>query len=377
MLPAPLAAVFKHKSVGTLPELPSFPISNCQFRRLVAGRGCDLIFFAMQDTADTLPAHPERNRSSRRSRPSLAAFTDSGYAPTQRSSQNQPYKQTSTIGRSQTRSTISFAVPVPDDRNADGSDPVDLGVASQLADESFASLRASLRGMSDIIRTYRGYDGPEESDTMRRNGGTARKDGTGRFAHRPGPTNSSGSSQYPKASTISRSATISSAWSGVSNRLFVESLREPSSDAGHNTFTESFDKLARKHGIQPFPKDFSKELGSVSVSSGSRASSADSTSTLPGNKLWNKLLGRTPHTVDISKHHGNSKLSIRHRRKNSMGDLTGFVKGKRDMLKGMHLEDMIRLGGVAVFNLPRGLSPGDLLIPTCIHAAATHILNHG
>ena len=46
-------------------------------------------------------------------------------------------------------------------------------------------------------------------------------------------------------------------------------------------------------------------------------------------------------------------------------------------MKGMHLEDMIRLGGVAIFNLPLGLAPGDLLIPTCMHAAASFILNNG
>lgn len=327
----------------------------------------------MQDS--TLPSQVERSRSSRRSRPSLAAFTDSGYAPAQQSSPDQAYAQTSTIGRSQIRNAISFAVP--DEQNADGTDPVDMGVASQLAEESFTSLRASFRRKFNTVRSYRGYDGLEESESGRISRGTVRKDGTGRFTHRPGPTNSGGSSQYPKASTISRSATISSAWSGVSNRLFVETLQEPASDEGQNTFTDSFNKLARKHGVQAFPWEFSKEPGNMSVSSGSRTSSADSTSTVPGNKLWNKLLGRTPHTVDISKLHGNAKLSLRHKRKQSIGDLTGFVKGKRDMLKGMHLEDMIRLGGVAVFNLPLGLSPGDLLIPTCIHAAATHILNHG
>ena len=81
--------------------------------------------------------------------------------------------------------------------------------------------------------------------------------------------------------------------------------------------------------------------------------------------------------MDVSKHHGNAKLTKRHRRNSGVNDLDIVGRGKRNPLKGMHLEDMIRLGGVAIFNLPLGLSPGDLLIPTCMHAAASYILNNG
>lgn len=146
-----------------------------------------------------------------------------------------------------------------------------------------------------------------------------------------------------------------------------------------NEFTQQFDKLAKKHGIQPFPKDFKADPTSVSVSSASQnVSSGESTPpTMRGNKLWNRLLRRTPSSMDVSKLHGNMKLTLSRRRNNEVSDLAAIGKGKRDSLKGMHLEDMIRLGGVAILNLPLGLSPGDLLIPTCIHAAASFLLNNG
>jgi hypothetical protein len=187
----------------------------------------------------------------------------------------------------------------------------------------------------------------------------------------------SGSSFYPRTNTVSRSATISSAWSGVSNRLFLESLRGAGNERQSNNFTDQFDKLAKKHGIQPFPHDYKAEPTSVSVSSASRdQSSGESTPTMHGNRFWNKLLGRTPSTIDVSKQHGNMKLTLTKRRHSGISDLAAIGRGKRDSLKGMHLEDMIRLGGVAIFNLPLGLAPGDLLIPTCIHAAAQFLLNN-
>lgn len=189
----------------------------------------------------------------------------------------------------------------------------------------------------------------------------------------------SGSSAYPRTTgTISKNATISSAWSGVSNRLFVESIVGTGNERQANEFTDQFDQLAKKHGIQPFPHNFKAEPTSVSVSSASATpSSGESTPILSGNRFWNKLLGRTPSTVDVSKQHGNIKMSLSKKRNVSISDLAAIGKGKRDSLKGMHLEDMIRLGGVAIFNLPLGLAPGDLLIPTCMHAAAMFLLHNG
>src|SRR5690606_24663907 len=99
---------------------------------------------------------------------------------------------------------------------------------------------------------------------------------------------------------------------------------------------------AKKHGIQPFPHDYKAEPTSVSVSSASvNPSSGESTPTLAGNRFWNKLLGRTPSTIDVSKQHGNIKMTLTKKRNVSISDLAAVGKGKRDSLKGMHLEDMI------------------------------------
>ncbi|KAI5790146.1 hypothetical protein EDC01DRAFT_116607 [Geopyxis carbonaria] len=311
---------------------------------------------------------PVRTRSSRRSRPSLAAFADSGYEPSRPSRPISPLRN-STLPQSYTKNgTVTYAM--------DGlADPFDLGVASKLLSEDslLKDPKASIR--SRKVQTMRSFpfsiDGGEEPDTTSNGSGY----GTGRFSN---TFSKNGSSYNPKSTSISRSATISSAWSGVSNRLFMESVRDAGNQRQQNTFTEQFDKLAKKHGIQPFPHDYKAEPTSVSISSASRDhSSGDSTPSIPGNKFWNKLLRRTPSTIDVSKRHGNLKMSLTAKRNMSISDLAAIGKGKKDLLKGMHLEDIIRLGGVAIFNLPLGLAPGDLLIPTCMHAAATFILTHG
>ncbi|RPA95240.1 hypothetical protein L873DRAFT_1698744, partial [Choiromyces venosus 120613-1] len=71
------------------------------------------------------------------------------------------------------------------------------------------------------------------------------------------------------------------------------------------------------------------------------------------------------------------KLSLSRRRGSSISELAAIGRGKKDTLKGMHLEDFVRLGGVTPFVLPPELTPGDILIPTCMHAAAAFILNYG
>lgn len=296
------------------------------------------------------PLQPRRGPS-RRSRPSLAAMADSGYQPSKPSSQN--VSRGGTLPRS-----LFSSRNILEEHPSETTDSFDLGVTSQLL--GGGSLRKEPKTVS-------------HSHTMR----SMRSFRFGLDGNRSVKSTSS-SSAYP-SNTISRSQTISSAWSGMSNRLFTESLSGATSEKQTDVFTKKFDKLAKKHGIQTFPESFKTEPTSVSVSSASDAnkSSSDSTPVLHGNKLWNRLLGRTPSTIDISKSYGNMKLSLGRKRGASISDLAAIGRGKRDSLKGMHLEDMIRLGGVSPFSLPDGLSPGDLLIPTCMHASASYILQHG
>lgn len=292
------------------------------------------------------PLQPRRGPS-RRSRPSLAAMADSGFQPSKPSSQN--------VSRGGTLPRSLFSNRnILEEHPSETTDSFDLGI---LPKEKKASLRVSHSLTMRSMRSFRFHlDGNKSVNSST-------------------PTDSSA---YP-SNTVSRSQTISSAWSGMSNRLFTESLSGPTSEKQTDVFTKQFDRLAKKHGIQTFPESFRTEPTSVSVSSASDAnkSSGDSTPVLHGNKLWNRLLGRTPSTVDISKSYGNMKLSLGRKRGSSISDLAAIGRGKRDSLKGMHLEDMIRLGGVSPFSLPEGLSPGDLLIPTCMHASASYILQNG
>lgn len=299
------------------------------------------------------PSQPRRGPS-RRSRPSLAAMADSGYKPSRPS--NQSVSQNNTLPRS-----LFGNNNVLEEHPSGATDPFDLGVASQLLGEDslLRDPKSSVRiPHSQTMRSMRSFRFPLDGNRSMKS------------------TNDS--SAYT-SNTMSRSQTISSAWSGMSNRLFTESIAGATNEKQIDIFTKQFDKLAKKHGIQTFPESFHTEPPSVSVSSASDANktSGDSTPALHGNKLWNRLLGRTPSTVDISKSYGNMKMSLGRKRGGSISDLAAIGRGKRDSLKGMHLEDMIRLGGVSPFSLPEGLSPGDLLIPTCMHASASYILSHG
>lgn len=313
-------------------------------------------------------------RVSRRSRPSLASFADSGYEPPGTSSYGSKASTALLPPRSLSRNgTLTRA-------GMSSSVRLDFDVASQLLAEDalikdinasrpdLNAPRPPTAGKHPRLRSHSTI-GPLKSPFNP-------LDGEGTYSRSYG-RNSRSTEEYDDGS-VSKSATISSAWSGVSNRLFLESIKDAGNERPTNCFTEQFDKLAKKHGIQPFPYDYRVEPESVSVSSASRgASSGATTPPLTGNRFWNRLLGRTPSTIDVSKKHGNIKMTLSSKRNPSLSDLAAVGRGKRDSLKGMHLEDMIRLGGVAIFNLPLGLAPGDLLIPTCMHAAASFILNNG
>lgn len=295
------------------------------------------------------PLKPARRSRNSRSRPSLAAFAGSGYEP----SKPREVSQSSVLPPSASRDLGALS-----ELQELQEDPIDLGVASQLlGDESLP--RASFRLYNRSMRAARSFlFGLDGEHTVSKS--------------------TSSSSVYPPTSTISRSQTISSAWSGMSHRLFTESINGTLTERNTDAFTKQFDKLARKHGIQPFPESHKQEPGTVSVSSASQdRSSEESTPVLSGNKLWNKIMRRTSSNVDISKHHGNMKLSLSRKRGGNISELAAIGRGKRDSLKGMHLEDFVRLGGVSPFTLPPELTPGDLLIPTCMHATASYILNYG
>ena len=299
----------------------------------------------------------------------MAAFTDSGYEPPTHS------RKSPLLGHS------SFP------RNTNVLDELDREFKSQLLTDIFTDPASSHNPVSyrgpPMNHTMRSTPSPFPSDAEPAVGSNSSSCG-GRSGGGGGTITANsisngygyscgrnGSSVYPRS--ISRSGTISSAWSGVSSRLFMESVLGggPADARQSNDFTEQFNRLAKKHGIQPFPHGC---RGEPVVSSASRGpSSGEPIPALSGNRFWNRLLGRTPSTIDAPKLHG----TLSKRRHPTVSDLAAIGRGKRDSLRGMHLEDMIRLGGVAIFSLPLGLAPGDLLIPTCIHAAAQFLLNNG
>jgi len=202
----------------------------------------------------------------------------------------------------------------------------------------------------------------------------------------------SGSSVYPHSTsndgTNGGSSRNSSAWSTLSNRLFSDNAPDTvtSTQLEPSNFTKEYDKLARKHGLQPFPVGHMAEPSSVSVSSVSvkRGTEEMAIVAIPhgpigkGTRILNRLLKRTDSTKDVSER---GRRTLGHplgQKRMSVSDLAGMGRsGRKDHLRRLHLEDMVRLSGVCEFKLPEKMSPGRLLVPACFHATGTYLLGNG
>lgn len=258
-----------------------------------------------------------------------------------------------------------------------GVDPYDFDTAARLLGDNsllldpFATGRSPLKLPKKPPLLIPGLDGPGKS--------------------------SSGSSVYPQSTSRSRSngtksSSEKSSWSAVGNRLFTDEVQATlkSNTREPGIFTAEYNELARKHGLQPLPAEHQVKPSDVSVSSISQGANspnpspnANATGGSPagplgkGARAINRMLKRTNSTKDISERSrktlghplGQKAVGIKH--------LSGFRKKKKDGLLGMHLEDMVRLGGVCQLDLPEKMRPGSLLIPACFHATASYILDHG
>ncbi|RPA78737.1 hypothetical protein BJ508DRAFT_328914 [Ascobolus immersus RN42] len=165
--------------------------------------------------------------------------------------------------------------------------------------------------------------------------------------------------------------------SNLTNILFTEPPKPSLTKTNHPTtkFVEEFNVLAKKHGLQPMPTTFQAEPYQQSVSSAPSEKSDENI--LPDQSRSRKFLSRFLKRSTSLKAKANPKVVEFKNRRVSMGDITAIGKGKKDTLKGMHLEDIIRLGGVCEFVLPKKYTPGRLFVPTCFHAAGTYIYNNG
>ena len=185
-----------------------------------------------------------------------------------------------------------------------------------------------------------------------------------------------------------KSSGNSSAWSTLSNRLFSDTAPDivTSTQPGPGVFTKEYDKLARQHGLQPFPSGYMEDPSSASVSSVSvkKEKGEIPIITVPhgpigkGTRILSRLLGRMDSTKDVSE---KSRKALGHplgHKRMSVSNLAGIGRaGRKDHLRGLHLEDMVKLGGVCEFKLPEKVTPGALLVPACFHATATFLLING
>lgn len=72
-------------------------------------------------------------------------------------------------------------------------------------------------------------------------------------------------------------------------------------------------------------------------------------------------------------------IGYKMRKKRSVSD-AGLASSKANHRKGVQfddVEDMVRVCGKSLLNLPAGYSPGSLVVPTCIRATAHHLLYQG
>lgn len=280
-----------------------------------------------------------------------------------------------------------------------GSDDVLIDVPIEVGDIDWGTKRSksSLRKVPSFPFQGLGVEEVENGDGERQENGPREEgqgecDGGGDEAL--GAISPTESSVYPLSTpnegtgTNASSSGKSSAWSTLSNRLFADVVPDTvtSTARAPSTFTKEYDKLARKHGLQPFPVGHMVEPSSVSVSSVSVKREKEEMAPVPiahgpigkGTKILNRLLKRTESTKDLSER---SRRTLGHplgMKRMSVSDLAGMGKsGRKDHLRGLHLEDMVKLSGVCEFNLPEKMSPGTLLVPACFHATGSYILTHG
>lgn len=323
---------------------------------------------------------PRRVYSKSRSRPSLAALKDSGYQPGQNIQKQQQRKSLPAMalmsppeaGEGPLRKFPEKNTVTKEDFDRDLVSTMVNGVAGgRPAHQRRASRNSLSSGTSQVLIS-----------------GLASRRSTRYSTTTNSATESStseNSTEYLSSSSHNQSyaskGTRSSEWSGMSHRLFREpagpglGLTETQRDA--TMFVREYNSLAKKHGLQAFPAGFQADPSSRSVSSLTDSTARSISGSAKGlfgqsrgARLLGRLLKRTSSTRDLSKDNAGP-------RRVSIGDLTAMAMGRKDTLKGMHLEEIIRLGGVCEFALPRKLAPGPLFVPTSFHAAASFILAHG
>ena len=175
-------------------------------------------------------------------------------------------------------------------------------------------------------------------------------------------------------------------WSTVSHRILSDSSGS-SRKMGASFYRDEYNKLAERHrlpqlkaapdGMSRRPLVMASNLGAEirdDLDDDKHSQTKTTTKTHHQGWLARKLFRRSSSTYTLRAKTTYKPIS----KKKSFGGipiLSDVVHN--NTLKGKSLEELSRLGGLSVFELPPDFAVDKLILPTCLSAAATYLYQHG
>ena len=175
-------------------------------------------------------------------------------------------------------------------------------------------------------------------------------------------------------------------WSTVSHR-FLSGSSGSSRTIGASFYRDEYNKLAEKHGLpqlEAAPDGTSHRplimavrlVAEIQDDIDDEKYTQKKTTTKPYHQGWlsRKLFRRSSSTYTLKAKTTYKPIS----KKKSFGGLPSLSEvGHKNTLKGKSLEELSRLGGLSVFELPPDFAVDKLILPTCLSATATYLYQHG
>lgn len=175
-------------------------------------------------------------------------------------------------------------------------------------------------------------------------------------------------------------------WSTVSHRILSDSSGS-SRKMGASFYRDEYNKLAEKHRLPQLkaaPGGMSRRpfimasnlVAEIRDDLDDEKHSQTKTTTKSHHQGWlaRKLFRRSSSTYTLKAKTTYKPIS----KKKSFGGIPILSEVvHNNTLKGKSLEELSRLGGLSVFELPPDFAVDKLILPTCLSAAATYLYQHG
>lgn len=186
--------------------------------------------------------------------------------------------------------------------------------------------------------------------------------------------------------SIPESRLTSMTWTTVSHRILSDSSGS-SRKMGASFYRDEYNKLAERHRLPQLkaaPDGMSRRplimasslVAKVRDDLDDEKHSQTKTTAKSHHQGWlaRKLFRRSSSTYTLKAKTTYKPIS---KKKSFSGIPIHLDAVHNNMLKGKSLEELSRLGGLSVFELPSDFAVDKLILPTCLSAAATYLCQHG